>query len=300
MRLQKKPWTWMSTLFVLVRYCGLYHFIVSTLIGSSFLPGPAEVFSCKTMIVVRGWAFVLFLGAADMVMILRVWAMYSRSRLILVSLLVLFSLQMASVLLTAAIQSDPRNLTAVTFQILDFSVCSVDPTSFIWVKVNSILQITHGAVLCTLAVFQFVRQSFEMYNVTKEWQLNRYMGLLVREGILYFFAAFMFNLVNELASAKILQNSGWQLIVTVIIQYVPVFTLTPRFIMSLRELHMRDVEGRRGNGFDSGFGLSSTNRTAVTVRSDVFAGFQDDATLQDVEMVPRKVATTKSMNDSFN
>ncbi|KAF8442220.1 hypothetical protein L210DRAFT_3759725 [Boletus edulis BED1] len=247
------------------------------------------------MVVIRGWAFVLFLGAADMVMILRVWAMYSRSRLILVSLLVLFFLQMVSVVLTAAVQSDPRNLTAATFQILDFSVCIVDPTSFTWAKVNSILQITNGAVLCTLAVFQFVRQSVEMYNVTKEWQLNRYMGLLVREGILYFFAIFMFNLVNELAAAKKLQNSGWQLIVTVIIQYVPVFTLTPRFIMSLRELHMRDVEGRRGNGIDSGFGLSSGSRTAVTVRSEVFAGFRDDATLEDVEMVPRKVETTKSM-----
>ncbi|KAF8135160.1 hypothetical protein EV363DRAFT_1159953, partial [Boletus edulis] len=268
----KKPWTWMSTLKQL------------------------SPWACrgKTMIVIRGWVFVLFLGAADMAMILRVWAMYSRSRLILVSLLVLFFLQMVSVLLTTAIQSDPRNLSAATIHILDFSVCTVDPTSFIWIRVNSILQITHGAALCTLAVFQFVRQSFEMYHVTREWQLNRYMGLLVREGILYFFAVFMFNIVSELAGAGMLQNSGWQLIVTVIIQYVPVFTLTPRFIMSLRELHVRDVEGRRGSGIDSRFGLSLTSRTAVTVRSEVFAGFRDDA-LEDVEMAPRMVETTKSM-----
>jgi len=110
----------------------------------------------------------------------------------------------------------------------------------------------------------------------------------------------MFNIVNELAAAAILQNSGWQLIVTVIVQYVPVFTLTPRFILSIRELHMRDVEGRRGSGFDSGFGLSSTSRTAV--RSVVFAGFGDDSrdTLGDVEMVPMEVEMTKSMNNSFN
>ncbi|KAF8420537.1 hypothetical protein L210DRAFT_3536117 [Boletus edulis BED1] len=39
-----KPWTLVSTLFVLVRYCGLYCLIISTLIGSSFLPGPAKTY----------------------------------------------------------------------------------------------------------------------------------------------------------------------------------------------------------------------------------------------------------------
>ncbi|KAI9566849.1 hypothetical protein HD554DRAFT_2315251 [Boletus coccyginus] len=56
-----KSWTWVSTLFVLVRYCGLYHLAVSALcmcnmkrdvdqtvtpplVGSSFLPGPAETY----------------------------------------------------------------------------------------------------------------------------------------------------------------------------------------------------------------------------------------------------------------
>ena len=39
-----------------------------------------------------------------------------------------------------------------------------------------------------LAIFQFLRQSFHMYRATKQWQLNRYMGLLVKQGILYFIA----------------------------------------------------------------------------------------------------------------
>ena len=75
---------------------------------------------------------------------------------------------------------------AATIQILDFSFCVVGSTSLIWTKVATILQITHGAAMCMLALVRFVRQSLQMYPATKQWQINRYMGLLVREGILYF------------------------------------------------------------------------------------------------------------------
>ena len=44
------------------------------------------------------------------VMILRVWAMYNRSRLILSSLLVLFSLEIIATVLAVAVDSDPKRL----------------------------------------------------------------------------------------------------------------------------------------------------------------------------------------------
>ena len=76
--------------------------------------------------------------------------------------------------------------TVVTIQILDFSFCAIQLTS-LWPKMAFILQITHGATMCILVVTQFVRQSLQMYHVAKQWQLNQYMTLLVRQGILYFF-----------------------------------------------------------------------------------------------------------------
>ena len=48
------------------------------------------------------------------------------------------------------------------------------------------------------------------------------------------------------------------------VQYVPMITLIPRFIMGLRELAARDVQGSCGGGIDSGFGLSSSNGNAGT------------------------------------
>jgi len=49
----------------------------------------------------------------------------------------------------------------------------------------------------------------------------------------------------------------------VILQYVPMYILTPRFMLSIRELYARDVQGRRGEGIDTGFGLLSSGRGAV-------------------------------------
>lgn len=49
----------------------------------------------------------------------------------------------------------------------------------------------------------------------------------------------------------------------VVLQCVPMFTLTPRFILSIRKLYARDVDGRRGEGIDTGFGLSSSGRSAA-------------------------------------
>ena len=149
------------------------------------------------------------------VMILRVWAMYNRSTLILGVLLTSFSLEIIANILVAAVASDPTNLsgtlmldkqmvsytnelsimtplicrpTVIVTQTLGYSFCVVQLSSLIWMEVADILQITHGAAVCILGIVQFVIQSRQMYRVTRQWQPNRYMVLLVREGILYFFA----------------------------------------------------------------------------------------------------------------
>ncbi|KAN0094349.1 hypothetical protein V8E55_002636, partial [Tylopilus felleus] len=43
-----------------------------------------------------------------------------------------------------------------------------------------------GAVTCIFIAIQFVWQSLQMYRATKQWQLNRYINLLFREGTICF------------------------------------------------------------------------------------------------------------------
>lgn len=82
----------------------------------------------KIIYMIGSWMFILFLGAADcelflrfkflnmeilmtvaVMMILRVWALYNRSKLVLSVLLVLFSLEIISFILAATVNSVPRN-----------------------------------------------------------------------------------------------------------------------------------------------------------------------------------------------
>lgn len=82
--------------------------------------------------IVYGWTFLLFIGAGDceflsnpvpekrtsimipaVVMILRVWAMYSRSRPVLAILLVLFCLEILSTIIGVVIYSNPKHLSCM-------------------------------------------------------------------------------------------------------------------------------------------------------------------------------------------
>ena len=158
---------------------------------------------------------------AAVVMILRVWAMYNRSTLIFRVLITSFSLEIIANVLATAVISNPTNLsgtltpaeqmlfcinklsittplvccptvTVVTAQMPGYSFCILD-TSPTWTQVADILQIMHGAAVCILGIVRFVIQSRQMYRATRQWQPNRYMILLVREGILYFFACVLFS-----------------------------------------------------------------------------------------------------------
>ena len=76
-----------------------------------------------------------------------------------------------------------------------------------------------------------------------------------------------------------------------ILQVVPLFTLTPRFIISIRELYARDAQCGRGEGIDTGFGLTSGRGAVETTM--VFAGAGQNESPEDIEEVPREVRTTQ-------
>ena len=73
-----------------------------------------------------------------------------------------------------------------------------------------------------------------------------------------------------------------------VLEYVPLFTLTPRFIISIRELYARDVQDRRGGGINTGFGLSLSSRS-IGGTEIVFADVEQNEGLGDVEEVSMEV-----------
>ncbi|KAN0092674.1 hypothetical protein V8E55_003458 [Tylopilus felleus] len=129
-----------------------------------------------------------------------------------------------------------------------------------------------------LAVVQFVRQSLQMHRATKQWKPNRYMSLLVGHDILYFFVVSLLGLLNLFGELPLL--GGW-LFLWVFILNAPVYTLIPRFILNIREVYARDIQGTRGEGIDTRFGLS-TNGSGVIGTEIAFAHFPNEGLEDDI------------------
>lgn len=90
------------------------------------------------------------------------------------------------------IQVDPHLLppfSPVTIvQVMDVSICnsSWNNSRLVIPVYNGIPRFLLGATLLMLAVTQTLKQSISMYRATKQWQPNRYMERLAKDGILYF------------------------------------------------------------------------------------------------------------------
>lgn len=58
--------------------------------------------------------------------------------------------------------------------------------------------------------------------------------------------------------------------------YVLVFTLVPRFTLSLRALYARDVQERRGSRLGTAFGLTSTRHSVIEIAMSYTESGQDE------------------------
>ena len=189
----------------------------------------------------------------------------------------------------------------------------MEVVSFVWIEMAFYWQVVVATAICIFATIRFVQQSFQMYAETKQWQLNRYMNLLVREGVAYFFAfvlsyssppkltnqilielmvcdSFLLRgMINILFATGKIPTQYWQTSLLYIIEYVPMWTLTPRFIMNIRELY---AQGEHVNGIDTGFGLVSVS-DYVRSRTEIIFAEEETEGLRDVENIPMKVATVQ-------
>ena len=144
------------------------------------------------------------------VMILRVWALYNRSRFILAILLILFTMEIIPYLIFCvifSIQHQPIGMWNMAFyraryllglllsqspaaiaQVFGFSICSIQQGSSVWPETIGAVQIALGTLMSLLVAIQFIIQSVQMYNATRQFQLSQYFNILAREGMIYFIA----------------------------------------------------------------------------------------------------------------
>ncbi|KAN0094808.1 hypothetical protein V8E55_003095 [Tylopilus felleus] len=220
---------------------------VSTL---TFIPGSTSV--CAILILIANWAFVLFLAAADLVMILRVYAMYQASRIILGVLLVFYVPTIILLAVSTGYYNNPKTYLSVSNpQVLNATFCNIDYTSSSrFGSYAFIPRFILAALMFTFSLCKFFTESVRAYKATNRWMPNRHL---------------LYNINSFIAGPTNANSVGVVGILTDVLSYILLFILCPRFIMSVRELYNRDTQygWRRGSGIDSGFGFGGGGNAAM-------------------------------------
>ncbi|KAN0082464.1 hypothetical protein V8E55_008259 [Tylopilus felleus] len=287
-----RSWTVVSTLFVVVRYIGLSLVIILALGIPPFVSGTVKVSTALYLVAV--WEGPIFFAAVDLIMILRVYAMWNQSKKILYFLLFIYVPHVITSFVLTGIFDDPNTYTpSTTIQVpsLNLSVCLLitnDATTEQAVhSAIAIPQLLFSITLLILAIIQTWRQSVDMYKATKQWKPNKYMQHLMKDGMLYFFVyvstffyfhSVPFSFITDL-TVKYLQRlttlipryvflsiniMNGNLATanntisgpTLMVSLVLVVSMMSRFVISMRELYDRDIHGR-WEGIDSAFGRRS-------------------------------------------
>ena len=136
--------------------------------------------------------------AIAVAMILRVYALFNRSRVILRALLMMYATEIILFIIYCSLyvksnyvqgnhQTESTNpcpplrysvIVSVVSSILDILVCNATVTIQAW-PIAPISQFILDIVLFILVVAQFLRDAFQMYRATRKWESNRYVSLLV-------------------------------------------------------------------------------------------------------------------------
>jgi len=213
------------------------------------------------------WAVSMFLCASDLLMILRVYAMYNRSKTIISVFLVIYITATALTMVPPVCYITQKlYLAEYVGEVMDVKFCVVpDATVSLFRRYTTAPRLVLGTLLCIFAVTNFVRQSLETHNAIRQWRSNRYMKLLVRESILYFIVNFI-DIVFWMSYTVTSETPS--VVLVIIVEFFP-FILAPRFVISMRELHSHAVEH-----IDTGFGVAS-QRMSPHINTIVFASGGD-------------------------
>ncbi|KAN0097473.1 hypothetical protein V8E55_001919 [Tylopilus felleus] len=225
---------------------------ITGLMGPILLSSTVKM--CTALFLVAIWEAPIFFAAADLMMILRVYAMWNQSKKILYFLLFIYVPQVITSFVMTGIFNNPNTyITITTLQALNLSVCvQVANSTPLEMAVRwfvAIPQLLLSVALLVLAVIQTWKQSVDMYKATKQWTPNKYMQHLMKDESLYFL---IINVVDaNLATPSPTINS-----IAFVVSFLFLPSMMPRFVISMRELYDRDIQGR-WEGIDSAFGVLS-------------------------------------------
>ncbi|KAH7919921.1 hypothetical protein BV22DRAFT_1133493 [Leucogyrophana mollusca] len=183
--------------------------------------------------------------AYRVIMILRIYAMYGRSKKILTVLVVALLAQVISYVTIEALYFGPvGQLTTMEFIIGNTFNCGYSYNSNL-PEFAILPQFLFALLLFILAGACFVRHLLEARRSSNTWKVNEFLSILVKDNTIYFFLLLLtsaFKLANDLATNSAVVGSFIYSSLTGVFIDVQEYLLVPHLVLSFKERHARLVE----------------------------------------------------------
>ena len=105
-------------------------------------------------------------------------------------------------------------------------------------------------------------------------------------------------LLDMLGQTGNLPTDGPWLVLLGMMEYIPPYTLVPRFILNLRKLYARDLRGRRGSEIDTAFGFTSTSSHGAGASAIMFTDAGQNEGVEQGEEIQMEERETHSAGSS--
>ncbi|KDQ52891.1 hypothetical protein JAAARDRAFT_39840 [Jaapia argillacea MUCL 33604] len=229
----KKPWSTSKILFLLSRYYGNGSVIAIHLI---LLSDTSSNKLCRVMFITQAWANCLAVWIVQIIVQLRVYAMYRRSRYI------------GSLIVTGFVIEIAAMVTLVTFESVGLEATASPVPGIQLCTVTKIPTFTYGfwlaimmfeCLLFVLALYQAIGRFLKRRD---RWRQQSLIDVLLRDNILYFFLIFQ----------GYAQNAAVFTLPPMWIEIIGSFSITWTCTMGCRLiLNLRDAYDRRDEMMDT-------------------------------------------------
>ncbi|KIJ59732.1 hypothetical protein HYDPIDRAFT_118238 [Hydnomerulius pinastri MD-312] len=235
----RRPWSLMSSLYVIIRYLGVVLAITDAIWGS-IIYMPELVRLCIDTFKFTNWGSYAYMLALEATMILRIFAMYNQSRRLLYFLLGLFFPVVVVELVLTVLYFGPRNGMYVTdIPLPGMQICSgnfsLSPLLYVYFSIPGIV---FDGILALFAVARLVQHTIDMKRDLGGWKMNVCMRMLARDSILYFMGNLIYRSFNLIPLTNL--PPLYKTLAQAFCSIEP-FVLPPRLVISFREYHAQIV-----------------------------------------------------------
>ncbi|KAF9220134.1 hypothetical protein BS17DRAFT_355952 [Gyrodon lividus] len=227
----RRPWSLVSSLYVLIRYLGIVLAIMDAIWGSLiYMPELVRIDTFKFI----NWGNYVYMLALEATMILRIFAMYNRSRRLLYFLLALFLPVVVVELVLSVLYFGPRNGMYVTnISLAGMEVCTANfsssPLLYIYFSLPGIV---FDGTLAMFAIARLIQHTANTQRSLGAWEMNVYMRVLARDSILCFMGNFTYRSFNLIPITNL--PPPCKTLAQAFCSIEP-FVLPPRLVIGFRE-----------------------------------------------------------------